>query len=558
MNRKIFFLMSVAVIFTFILSTCGSDNYDVPVEGVELNRTTASLEVNGTLTLSAAVMPVEAFNKIVKWTSSNTAIATVAAIDTVCTVTAISPGEVAIIVTTEEGGFTRTCNVTVTQSVAGITLNKTTLSLVEGTSETLIATVTPSNASNKKVVWKSSDNTVATVDSDGKVFALKASPTAVIITATTEDGTKSATCNLTVTAAEVLVGGVTLNVDKLTLKQDSTAILVANVWPPNATNKSVTWSSSNTSLATVGNDGTVKALLPGTVNITATSVQDASKSATCVVTVVVPVASVTLSHTKLTNVGTGLYRLTLDEQEVIVLQAIVNPANATIKTINWRSSDDSKVTVANDGTVTAKKATLPGEEISIIASSVDGGRTAICLVTVNSLNVPVTSVTISPDTVALQIGQSTTLTANILPLGATNKSVTWTSSVPTVASVTAAGGVVNALTAGTTIITVTTADGAKTDTCKVVVSAVPVTSVTLNKTTFSWQLSVNDDPEQLIATVLPANATNKDVTWTSSAPAVAKVSGNGIVTPLTAGTATITVTTVDGSKTATCNVTISP
>jgi uncharacterized protein YjdB len=173
----------------------------------------------------------------------------------------------------------------------------------------------------------------------------------------------------------------------------------------------------------------------------------------------------------------------------------------------------------------------------------------------SSTTVPVTGVTVSPTTLSLTVGQTATLTATVSPANATNKNVTWSSSNSSVATVSSTG-VVTAVAAGSATITVTTVDGAKTATCAVTVTGsttVPVTGVTVSPTTLSLTVG---QTATLTATVSPANATNKNVTWSSSNTSVATVSSMGVVTAVAAGSATITVTTVDGAKTATCAVTV--
>ena len=169
-------------------------------------------------------------------------------------------------------------------------------------------------------------------------------------------------------------------------------------------------------------------------------------------------------------------------------------------------------------------------------------------------NVAVTGVTVSPTTASVVAGATTTLTATVAPSNATNKNVTWSSSNTAIATVSTAG-IVTGVAAGTATITVTTTDGAKTATCAVTVTSatVAVTGVTVSPTTASVAAGATT---ALTATVAPSNATNKNVTWSSSNTSVATVSTAGIVTGVAIGTATITVTTQDGSKTATCAVTV--
>lgn len=167
-------------------------------------------------------------------------------------------------------------------------------------------------------------------------------------------------------------------------------------------------------------------------------------------------------------------------------------------------------------------------------------------------DIPVTGVTVAPTTGSVTVGEQLTLTATVAPSDATNKAVTWSSSDDTIATVT--DGVVTGVAAGDATITVTTVDGSFTATCAVTVSAatVAVTGVTVSPTSDSIAVS---ETLTLTATVAPENATNKAVTWSTSEATVATVE-DGVVTGVSAGTATITVTTVDGSFTDTCEVTV--
>lgn len=151
-------------------------------------------------------------------------------------------------------------------TATGITLNKSSLTIKIGDTEKLLATVTPSDAINKTVSWSSSKPGVATVDQDGNVTAKTFGD--AIITATTTDGSNlSATCQVYV-RTKVLATGISLNKTSTSLKVGSAKTLVATVSPSNATNKTVLWRSSDSSVAFVGQDGQVVAKAPGTANIT--------------------------------------------------------------------------------------------------------------------------------------------------------------------------------------------------------------------------------------------------------------------------------------------------
>lgn len=215
------------------------------------------------------------------WTSSNTNVATVNSVTG--TITGVNAGTTTTTMKEPVTGVSKSKTVSVTDptAVTGVTLNKTTLPLKTGSSSTLTATVSPAAAANKNVTWSSSNTAVATVSSTGLVKGVKAGT--ATITAKTVSGGKTATCKVTVT--DVAVTGVKLNNTSLTVGKGMTGTLKATVSPSNATNKKVTWSSSNTKVATVSSAGVVKGIKPGTATITAKTASGA-KTATCKVTVV--------------------------------------------------------------------------------------------------------------------------------------------------------------------------------------------------------------------------------------------------------------------------------
>ena len=271
-------LLPLSLILLAILA-CQKEPGTVNVTNITLSSESISLVEGDNETLTATVSPSNATNKKVIWTSTDGSIASV---DN-GKVTALKPGKTTIKATSDDGGKTATCQVTVNArvyNVESVSLDKTSITLTEGDSQTLTATVSPSNATNKNVSWKSSNTSVATV-SNGKVTALKAGTAS--ITVTTEDGGKTATCQVTVNARVYNVESVSLDKTSITLTEGDSQTLTATVSPSNATNKNVSWKSSNTSVATVSN-GKVTALKAGTATITVTT-DDGGKTATCMVTV---------------------------------------------------------------------------------------------------------------------------------------------------------------------------------------------------------------------------------------------------------------------------------
>ena len=252
----------------------------------------------------------------------------------------------------------------------------------------------------------------------------------------------------------------------------------------------------------------------------------------------------------------------LEIGENITLKQTISPADAVNKNVSWSSSNEAVATVDTNGTVSA----VAAGTATITVTTEDGSKTASCEVTVVEappVTVDVESVSLNNAALELIEGENETLTATVSPTDATNKNVSWSSDNESVATVDA-NGKITAVAAGAATITVTTEDGSKTASCEVtVVEAPPVTvdveSVSLNNV--ALELTAGES-ETLAATVNPADATNKNISWSSNKEAVATVDANGKVTAVAAGTATITVTAANGTseteddKTATCTVTV--
>ena len=254
----------------------------IGVTEVTLDRTELTLTEGETETLTATVRPDNADNRKVTWSSDKTEIATVGGAGRV---TAVKAGEAVVTVTTEDGGKTATCKVTVKAkavNVTEVTLDRTELTLTEGETETLTATVRPDNADNKKVTWSSDKTEIATVDGAGKVTAVK--PGEAVVTVTTEDGGKTATCKVTVKAKVVPVTGVDVKPWSVTIGANGTTKLTCTVAPSNATNRNVRWESDNPSVATVDSDGNVRAVSAGVAKVSAVTEGGGFRSG-CTVTV---------------------------------------------------------------------------------------------------------------------------------------------------------------------------------------------------------------------------------------------------------------------------------
>ena len=332
----------------------------------------------------------------------------------------------------------------------------------------------------------------------------------------------------------------TVTPSRIEIIEGGSAALSASVSPEAASDRVVSWSSSDRSVATVDKTGTVQGLKPGTATVTATA---EGKSGTCAVTVkakAVNVTEVTLDKTE----------LTLTEGETETLTATVKPDNADNRKVTWISDKTDVATVGGAGKVTAVKA---GEAVVTVTTE-DGGKTATCKVTVKAKAVNVTEVTLDKTELTLTEGETETLTATVKPDNADNRKVTWISDKTDVATVGGAGKV-TAVKAGEAVVTVTTEDGGKTATCKVTVKAkaVPVTGVEVNP--WAVTLSVRGT-SKLSYTIRPADATNQNVKWESDNPSVATVDSDGNVRAVSAGVAKVSAVTEDGGFRSGCTVTV--
>jgi uncharacterized protein YjdB/alpha-tubulin suppressor-like RCC1 family protein len=421
--------------------------------------------------------------------------------------------------------------------VTGVSLNNITLTMGKGQTATLTATISPVDAINQNMIWCSDHPGCADVV-NGVVTAYGKGT--AVITVTTVEGGFTGTCTVTVT---IPVSGVSLSKTSLNMVAGgATATLIPVISPADADYKSVTWSSVDPAVATVDANGVVTPMAAGTTAVTATT-DDGGFVVSCTVTVGttnVAVTGVILNHTD--------YTLNVGDSDLVLVPSIT-PANANNTNVIW-STDAPGIAIVNNGTVTA----VASGTANITVITADGGFTDTCAIKVVAGSVAVTGVTLNQNSLSFVVGGApATLVATIIPENATNKNVVFTTDHPSVATV-SASGIVTPVGAGTATITVTTVDRFFEDICEVTVVAgsVAVTGVTLDQNALN--LTVGGTPATLVATIVPENATNKNVIFTSNRLGIATVSASGIVTPVGAGTATITITTVDGNKTATCTV----
>ena len=489
----------------------------VAESGITLSKYSASLNTGETISLSATTTPS---GQSVTWSSSNSKVATVSG----GKVTGVGSGTATITASFSYGGktYSESCSVTVKR--VAIRISKDSLSLAIGENGYLSATTTPSGQS---VTWSSSNSKVATVTGSGKVTAVAGGYATITVSMTYGGTVYTDTCSVSVEKASLEMSRSTL-----TLAVGSSEKLRADVSPESV---SVSWSSDNSSVATVNSTGRVSAVSEGTATITASMYYGGSTyKDTCKVTVTAAIKpSIELS--------TGSVSLNIGD--TTSLTATTTPSG---ETVFWSSSDNKIATVGSSGKVTA----VSEGTVTITASLYyeDHTYTDTCTVTVLPAAKP--NIKLSKNSLTLGDGETTILTATTTPGG---QSVSWSSSSGKIATVSANGRVM-AVGEGTVTITASMSYNGTTytDTCVVTVPSSVKAGVELSKNSVSLVLG---EVMNLTATTTPSG---QSVTWSSSASDVASVSDSGRVTAAGEGTATITATMQYDGKTytGTCKITV--
>ena len=518
----------------------------VEVTDLTIQETTLQLKPGDTKNLSVAVLPENATDKSVKYSSSAP---TIASVSQEGVVTALADGAATIIVqSVSNPSITKMVNVVVSTphvNVEDITLSKTTFELLEGQEEQLTATVTPANATDKSVTYSSTNESVATVSATGLIHALKAGTT-VINVISSDNPAVFKQANVVVKRDHVEVESIEVSRTSLTVKIGSDTTLTATVSPEDASDKSLTWESSNPAIATVDSAGKVHAVAIGSTSITVKSVDNPSCFKVITVNVeaeVFGVESVSLSAHELTIPENGAAQ---------TLVATVSPDYASNKSLIWTSSDESVAVVNAKGEVSPRKA---GTAI-IQVTTVDGGHHDECTVTIEkialeSISLSETSIEFSVEDQGPDAQKQLSYILN--PTNPTYTEVTWASTNTAVATVTSTG-LVEKVGEGTCNIIATHSNSGKFASCSVAVKKVEATKIELNATEIYFLTSSGESTKQLEVSFTPENVTHKEISWSSSNEAVATVSGSGLVTRVGEGEATIIARHIDSNKVVTCNV----
>lgn len=500
---------------------------------------TIVIAISETSIIEPVIYPIGKTNSEIVWESSNSNIAFV---DENGAVTGRSKGSCEISATSVDGNFSAVCQVSVVTPVEDIVVTLKSATVKVGESISISARIYPEDAYDKRIIWSSSDESIATVNSDGRVTALSSGLVQIYAISNYNNEIRDV-CEVTILQP---VTGISLDKSEVELIEDESLQLIAEVVPSNASNKNVNWTSSDVSVAMVSPNGTVYAVKEGQASIMVTTV-DGGFVALCKVNVK---AKTVLAE----SLSLSAQTLKLSVSEKVQLVATLQPENVTNKSLHWSSTDSSIATVSDNGLVTG----ISEGNAQIIVTTTDGSNiAAICDITVEKKFISIVSLSINPSSLRIVTGAEMAINAIITPGDATNQNLKWYSTNPNVASI-SNNGVITALQEGNTTIIATTQDGSNLSaTCQVEVykEQILVSSIELNPQTIYGE---EGDTYQIVATILPDDADNKTIVWYSNNIEIASVDYNGIVTLKSKGSAVITATSSDSSQVkAECNVIVS-
>ena len=525
---------------TSTTTTATEDPYKITE--IKLSKTEISLPVGSKDISFVTMSPSYSPNKDEIWVSSDDSIATV---DSFGWITGKKPGVCTVTVYSK---YTPTVYASIKVTVTGnqdpdkiteIQLSKTELSIPVGKKDISIVTMLPKTSTQQDEIWVTSDEKIATVNSEGWITGVSAGVCTVTVYSKYTP-TVYASIKVTVTSAQDpdKITEIQLSKTELSIPVGKKDISIVTMLPKTSTQQGEIWVTSDEKIATVDSEGWITGISAGVCTVTVYSKYTPTVYATIKVTVTdptIPVTGITLTKYKM-NIAIG---------EIDISYVTMLPANATNKKEVWTSSNPAIAKCDQDGWV---KGVSAGTCKITVTSASNPNISASIDVTVTAPNqgVPVTGITLTKNKMTLAVDELDISYVTMLPANATNKNEIWTSSNPAVAKCDQYGWV-KGVASGTCKITVTSQSNPNVSaTIDVTVtngsqSSDPnkVTGITLTKNKMTLAVGELDIS---YVTMLPANATNKNEIWTSSNPAVAKCDQYGWVKGVAPGTCTITVT----------------
>lgn len=498
------------------------------VRDLSLTPATGTLRAGDQLSFVATLDADQGAVAAVRWSSENPGVLTVSSSGVA---TGISRGTAVVRVTAiADSRVTAAALLTVTPA-RHVRINAAPTTLWIGDDVSLNAIIDVDSTQSRDVQWSSSQPSVASISASGVVTALGVGTTTLRLTAAADPRLQDSV-RLDVRPARVVV----VSPASVSLGAGETRTLAAQVTIEAGMSTTVTWRSSDPAVAMISQSGMVTGVSQGSTTITAVSLADTTRRGSATVSVVPIVRDLDLSPT-------ALSMFLADSRP---LQATLSADPGASQAIIWRTSNASVASVSEEGMVTANAV---GTAIITALSAADSTRRATALITVRYAPV----VTVSPTNVSLEVGQTRQASASVQADAGVNRTVTWRSEDPRIATVSATG-LISAVTFGSTTITaVSVADTSRSASIAVqVVSVVP--SIAISPTTI---ILAPGEARTFSGTVTGDPGAPTGLIWRTSNPSVVAIAANGTATGVAAGNATITVLAAgDTTKRATATVTV--
>lgn len=494
------------------------------------------------LQMEAAVLPANATYTDYVWSASPSNIATISGTG-VLQALGIADGVVTVRATATDGSKVfgeATITVTGQVLVSSISVTGANITSYQGTSQ-MTATVAPANASNKNVSWMVDNTSLATISGTGELKAVGGANGIVVVSAMSLDAASVVGAAMVTVSGQIIATSVSISAPEYVLTTFGGNLqFTETVLPANAENKSVSWSVSNTSVATISGAGLLSALSNGVVTVTAMTQDGSMLSDSKVVTLSgqTRVSSISLS------VNEGINVLTV-KGATLTLTPTVLPADAAIKAVTWSVNAPTVATISGAGVLQS----LSDGVVTVTATATDGSGV------VGSLPLTITGQVLVSSISALGQGGASSITtrggslqinATVLPANASFRAITWSVSDISIATISGTG-LLKALADGVVTVTAsaTDASGVVGRTAIQITNQVAVSSITVSPSTGS--ITTKGGVLALSAEVLPANASNNNFTWSVSNNLIATISGTGILVARADGVVTVTATALDGS-----------
>ena len=518
------------------------------LSGNEVTTFPVEMTKGETAQLNTKVSPNNATNPALTYSSSNEEVLKIHADGRI---EALAAGEATITATAVENAQ-KTASVQILISnlvipLESIEITNIPADLKVGQTHRLEINYAPMNTTQKAVSWESSNTSVLTVDDLGNIKGIAEGVATISVTAV-ENAHKTASVQITVSI--IAIEGIKISNPVSELKVGKTHLLQTEFTPANTTQKGVSWKSSNTSVLTVDKSGKIKGIADGVATVTVTSTVNSQISAS----IQVEVKSVPLQSIQITNIPSE-FRVGQAHR----LEVKLTPSGTTQKSVSWKSSDTSVLTVDKSGNI---KGIAQGTTTVTVTSTANKNISASVTITVlpeiQQPVYPVESMSINkPQSTVFKIGERLTLSTVVLPAEATD-TIVWDSSNDDIATV-SQSGLVKFISAGSVTITARCGNYSFEDSITFTVKEVLSSTITIqteNLTQTSDGYILGKGSIGKIKGVLDSNATILDIDYSSSDSSIASISEDGVIEAFKEGRVTITASSSYDGETVSQSITV--